>query len=389
MRKNSRLKIFAIIFLLLFIGGIFKIGSSASVQALDLDEINKQIQEYETELARLKNQANTLSNQIAQFDAQIRLTTLKIEETEEKILLLGGRIDQLEVSLDSLTNAFSTRANETYKMARLGDPLIMLITSNNLNEAVSRFHYLQKIQEADRDLLVRLQEAQGLYKEEKDDQETLQAQLEEQGKVLGAQKEAKANLLAVTKSDEKKYQALLAEAIAQKNAFLRFVSGQGGASILENQTFCDGWGCYYNQRDSQWGNSSLGISGLSVANYGCLVTSVSMIASHYGKNIKPLDIASTPSAFFGDTALLLDEFTVNNVHVEKKHVSVSLLDSELAAGRPVIAGLYGGPDHFIVIKEKRGDTYIMNDPFLENGHDKPLTDRYNFSDITSLRLVSF
>ncbi|MEJ2441695.1 MAG: hypothetical protein P8Y06_02130, partial [Patescibacteria group bacterium] len=228
MRKNSRLKIFVIIFLLLFIGGIFKIGSSVSAQSADeLQQLEKQIQEYEAELARLKEQSNTLSNQIAQFDAQIRLTTLKIQETEEKILLLGGRIDQLEISLDSLTDAFSTRANETYKMARLGDPLIMLITSSNLNEAVSRFHYLQKIQEADRDLLVRLQEAQNVYTEEKDDQETLQAQLEEQGQVLGAQKAAKADLLAQTKGSEAEYQSLLAAARAQLAALSRYAQSVG------------------------------------------------------------------------------------------------------------------------------------------------------------------
>ena len=237
--------------------------------------------------------------------------------------------------------------------------------------------------------MVRLQEAQDVYEEEKDDQESLHAQLEQQGKVLGAQKTAKANLLTVTQNDEKHYQSLLAQAIAQKNAFLRFISGQGGASILENQTVCDGWGCYYNQRDSQWGNNFLGLSGLSVASYGCLVTSVSMIASHQGINIKPSDIASNPSAFFGDTAYMLHSYSVNGVSVATQWASKSLLDGELAAGRPVIAGLYGGPDHFIVILRKEGDQYIMHDPFLENGGNRPLTDRYNVSDISSLRLVSF
>lgn len=387
---NPKRLFFAILFSLLLAAGLFRIGPHfVAVKADQLQEINDQIRQYEAEVSRLKSQANTLSNQIAQFDAQIRLTTLKIQETQEKILLLGGRINQLEISLEALTEAFATRANETYKMTRLGDSLIMLITASDLSEVVSRYHYLQRIQEADRDLLVRLQEAQDVYEEEKVDQEDLQTQLEQQSQVLGAQKTAKANLLTVTKNDEKHYQSLLAQAIAQKNAFLRFISGQGGASILENQTVCDDWGCYYNQRDSQWGNNSLGLSGLSVASYGCLITSVSMIASHQGINIKPADIASNPSAFFGDTAYMLHSYSVNGVGVAIQYASKSLLDSELAAGRPVIAGLYGGPDHFIVILRKEGDQYIMHDPFLENGASRPLTDRYNVSDISSLRLVSF
>ena len=219
--------------------------------------------------------------------------------------------------------------------------------------------------------------------------EAAKQKLESQKVLLAQQKVAKENLLAVTKNDEKKYQQFLAQAIAQKRAFYGFVSREGGATILENQTVCDDWGCYYNQRDSEWGRNYLGASGLSVAGYGCLVSSVAMIASHHQINIKPSDIALNPSAFFSDTALLLDNFSVNGVNIRKRHVSKSLLDSELSAGRPVIAGLYSGPDHFIVIKEKKGDNYIMHDPFLENGANRPLNDKYSVSNISTLRLIKF
>lgn len=225
---NPKRLFFAILFSLLLTAGLFKIGPHfVEVGADQLQEINDQIKQYEADISRLKSQANTLSNQIAQFDAQIRLTTLKIQETQEKILLLGGRIDQLEISLEALTEAFATRATETYKMTRLGDSLIMLITASDLGEIVSRYHYLQRIQEADRDLLVRLQEAQDVYEDEKVDQEDLQGQLEEQGRVLGAQKTAKAELLAITKNDEKKYQNLLAKARAELAAIQAIIAGRG------------------------------------------------------------------------------------------------------------------------------------------------------------------
>jgi len=360
-----------------------------AIHAKTLEELQSDIAKYEQEIGKLQSQANTLKNQMAQFDAQIYLAGLKITETEEKILLLGGRIDQLEGSLTTLSDAFSLRASETYKMQRLEDPFIFLVTSNDLSQMVQRFFYLKKIQEADRSLLVRLQEAQDVYKDEKTDQEVLQEELEGQKQVLNAQKAAKAQLLEETNNDEKKYQSLLSEAKAQLAAFSRFVSGQGGASILSNQTKCDSWGCYYNQRDSLWGNMSLGGSSYSVAGYGCLVTSVSMIASHYGRNIKPNDIAAQPDAFVPSTGYLYHSFTANGVSVTINSASKSVLDSELSAGRPVIAGLYSGPDHFIVILRKEGDNYIMHDPFLENGNERPLTDQYSVSDITSLRLVTF
>lgn len=354
-----------------------------------LNQLTNQIKEYENEIQKLKSQGITLSNQIAQYNAQIALTTLKISETETQIELLGGRIDLIQTSLGSLNEAFVRRVNRTYKMTRLGEPVTMLLTSNNLDGAVSSFHYLKKIQEADGDLLKRLADAKSTYEVKKLEQENLQNKLEKESKALSSQKAAKANFLSQTKNDEKKFQELLSEAKAQLSALSRFVAGQGGASILSNQTKCDSWGCYYNQRDSQWGNIGLGGSSYSVAEYGCLVTSVSMVASHYGKNIKPIDIAVNSSAFVPGTGYLYHSFNVNGLTVTLTTASKNLLDSELSAGRPVIAGLYSGPDHFIVITKKEGDTYFMNDPFLENGGNRPLTDKYSLGNISSIRLYQF
>lgn len=365
------------------------VGIYAQSNDEKLQDLNNQIQQYEDQLNKLSSQASTLSNQIAQYDAQIKLTTLKISQTEEKIFLLGGRIDQLETSLQALNNAFTSRVVQTYKMNRLNEPVFMVLLSRNLNDAVSSYHYLKLIQESDRDLLVRLQTTQTNYKDQKQDQENLQKQLESQKNTLDAQKTAKANLLIETRNNEKKYQQLLAEAKAQLSALRRFVTSQGGASILQNQTKCDSWGCYYNQRDAQWGNIGLGGSSYSVAEYGCLVSSVAMLATHSGKNINPGDIAQDPSSFVPGTGYLFHSFSVNGVSVTINSASKDQLDSQLASGKPVIAGLFSGPDHFIVILRKEGDKYIMNDPFLENGSERPLTDKYNVSDINSLRLVSF
>ena len=85
-----------------------------------------------------------------------------------------------------------------------------------------------------------------------------------------------------------------------------------------------------------------------------------------------------------------EPFNVNGVEVSIWSDSVNNLDSLLSSGKPVIAKLsYSYGDHFIVILRKDGDNYIMHDPFIENGNSSSLTDKYNVSDITSLRLASF
>jgi peptidoglycan hydrolase CwlO-like protein len=198
-----------------------------SAECDNVGDVNQKIKCYESVLGKLGDQSKTLSSQIASFDAQIKLTSLKIAQTQEQINLLSGRINQLEGSLGELELAFEQRAVETYKLSRVDDPMVMVLTASDLDEAVSRFFYLKKIQEADRDLLRRLETAQKNYEEEKTDQEELETQLSNQQKNLNSQKAAKNTLLAQTKNNEKQYQSLLAQALAEKAAIERaLVSGR-------------------------------------------------------------------------------------------------------------------------------------------------------------------
>lgn len=202
-------------------------ATRAETEEEKLTKLKEQIQEYQNEIEKLQNQANTLANQVAQFDAQINLTLLKINQTEEKILQLGGRIERIKTSVDSLQQAFSRRAVRTYMMARVGEPYLIVFSAPDISTMVTSLHYLKKIQEADTDLIAKLKDAKDTYEEEKDEQLSLQEELEEQRQVLGAQKSAKANLLATTKNDEKKYQELLASARAEFEAIQAIIAGQG------------------------------------------------------------------------------------------------------------------------------------------------------------------
>lgn len=244
--------LFGFIFMLLvvFVGRHMVLAQNPQEK---LQELNKQIKEYESEINRLSAEANTLSNQISQYDAQINLTTLKISQTEEKISLLGGRINLLEDSLTSLSDAFTSRVNQSYKLARMSDPYMVFLSSDSLSGAVSNFYYLEKIQEADRNLLLKLESAQTTYIAEKSDQEELQIELGDQRLTLGTQKVAKAKLLNITRNDEKRYQNLLARSRAERDAIQAIIAGKGEetevgdvnegdkiASIIPGASVCSG-----------------------------------------------------------------------------------------------------------------------------------------------------
>jgi hypothetical protein len=108
----------------------------------------------------------------------------------------------------------------------------MFASSPDLSGLVSSFHYLKRIQEADRDLLVKLEDAQNVYEGEKQDQEVLQIELEEQKAVLGAQKAAKTILLEQTRNDEKRYQDLLAAVRAEFEAIQAIIAGRGEEELV-------------------------------------------------------------------------------------------------------------------------------------------------------------
>lgn len=397
MKINEKKILFSILFAIGSFVSLVAPSNSLAVSCTDScsDEASctEVIAECTKQVTTLQSQANTLKNQIAQFDAQIRLTTVKITETQNKINQLGGRIEQLKDSVDNLTQAFNARAAETYKLSRFENKFVFILTAADISDAQSRLHYLMKIQEEDNNLLQRLKDAKTNYEEEKVDQEALQKELEKQKANLNSQKAAKNNLLAVTKNDEKRYQSLLSQAKAQLASFKGFTSSKGGSSILSGQTKCnEGWsGCYYNQRDSEWGNMSLGGTSYLMKDSGCFVTSIAMMASHSGKDVKPGIIAGIPAIFTGQGDLIWAPFNVNGTSISVSSDSRSNLDSYVTNGKPIIAKLhYSYGDHFIVILRKDGDTYYMNDPYLENGYNKPLSaGGYSVSDINSLRVVSF
>lgn len=200
---------------------------SAQESVGELNELARKIQEYSAKVQQLQAQANTLANQIGQFDAKINLTEAQIQQTQEQIMLLGGRIDQLDVSMQRLGEAFANRVVETYKIARYGDSVVYMATAPNVEDAISRYHYLQKIQAADQELLAKLRNAQTTYLDQKDDLEELQQVLGVQKEELNSQKAAKAHLLSVTKNDEKSYQSLLSSARAEYEAIQAIIAGYG------------------------------------------------------------------------------------------------------------------------------------------------------------------
>lgn len=370
----------------------------------DENELKDYVADCNSKLSSLSGQKQTLSQALAVLSTQINLTQAKIAKQSQllasleiEIADLSGKIQSLDYSLTDLTKLFVARVRSSY-ISNSKNTFTIFANSSSLTELTSGLRYLETVRDHDRELLVALEksrldyDAQKTLKEAKQKEvEDVKASLDHEKLALSSQVAAKNKLLTDTKNNEARYQSLLSSAQAQLAAFRRFTTSQGGASLLSNQTRCDDWGCYYNQRDSLWGNQTIGLSSEVMKEVGCLVTSMAMVASHYGKSIKPGDIAASSSPFWGNTAYMNQgSWTVGGVTMNRTRIgsSTAKIDEELSAGRPVVVGIYSGPDHFLVITKKDGDDYIINDPFPENGGGIKFSSRYPISAISSVDRVT-
>lgn len=367
-------------------------------------DLQNKINELQSKINDLQGQEKTLSDQISVYDNQIKLTTYKIQQAKQQIADLtldidtaSKKIENINSSLDNLTKVLYNRIRATYEIGS-APSFQVLVASNDVTDFVERAKYLRLAQQHDKRLIYDTVQAKNdyanqknIFEEEKKRVQALNAQLLAYNQQLDQQKGSKQQLLSETQGSEANYQRILAQTKAQLASFQGFVSSQGGSSLLGNQTVCDDWGCYYNQRDSQWGGNSLNGTGYTLADSGCLVTSMAMMYTHYGhRDINPQSINSNSSNFSGIPAALLKfSITANGVGADRQRISS--VDSGLSSG-PVIVGISydGGPysDHFLVLISGSSGNYQMNDPYTAGGHNIPFTSHYSVGSIREIYTVS-
>lgn len=408
-----------IIFILLLSVFFFKKNLSAieceigiNLSGLSQKELQEIKSKCEEKISQLAKKRNTLASEINYIDTQIYLTNLKVTETEKKIEqtekeigVLNEKIEGLDESLDRLSNLLLKKIIVDYKNKRIS-LLSIFLESDQIDDLVNRIKYIKTTRENNQKLIIQVQNAKINFEEQKKLREEKKVELDSLKVILAKQKNdllnqqnAKRKLLADTQNSEVIYQRIVAQAKAQLASFINYVRSFGGASILSNQTSCDGWGCYYNQRDNQWGNFVINNSydcndgtstECSIAKVGCLVTSVAMYASHLGYKINPLDIATNSDNFAANTALLKKGILyAKGIKIERIPIG-SALSPEILSNKPVIVGIKYGPygTHFLLIKKYENGNYIMNDPFIENGKDKNFTDYYSLNSVFSVEIIN-
>ena len=212
------------------------------------DELTEQLQEKEAEISKLEgqlreaqSQEKTLKSQLSIIDGQTQITTLKIEETNLKIAKLkreitdlSGRIDRISTSLDTLSEILLKRIVQTYKYSNAVSTFDLLFSSHGFTDLIQRLKYIQVAQAYDKKKLYELQATKLAYNEQKQDKQVRQQEAEKLNKQLelyktqlAQQKKDKEELLRITKNDESRYQALIAQLRAELASIAQAISNIG------------------------------------------------------------------------------------------------------------------------------------------------------------------
>jgi peptidoglycan hydrolase CwlO-like protein len=216
---------------LFVIFSLFVVRFAIAQECHNAEECGKKVAEYEAKLKEIRTEKNTLSSQISLMDTQINLTVAKIKNTEhtitktaEEIENLSGKIEGLNGSLDYLSKVLLQKIVKGYKTREIS-ALDIVLDSGNVTSLENRIKYLESAQNADRRLAFKLQQTKVNFEEQKNLREEKKVKLEElkisldkQKIDLGVQKTQKQGLLTQTQGDEKKYQQLLAQALAEFQA---------------------------------------------------------------------------------------------------------------------------------------------------------------------------
>lgn len=152
------------------------------------------------------------------------------------------------------------------------------------------------------------------------------------------------------------------------------------------------------QNDDQWKNVKLGNSSITMGEWGCLLTSVTMLLNGIGYNETPKTVNDKMKQAGGFHDALFIPSVVPLIwsncvyrdmqNCESYPAPIAQIDDALAAGKPVILQVdwnkqVGVQTHFVLVKEKRGNDYVIYDPYKYGGDgpDKEvlLTSRYKYN----------
>ncbi len=360
--------------------------------ALEAQKAREQLQDKKEEAEYLQGQLSILGYQIKEAETSLAITNQKIEETTQKINTLKAEIEKQESDLAKENSSMDSVLSSWYMEGDSNSMVNNIFSSSNLSEIISSQEYYDSIKQQIELKIAKIDQLKKDLYNQKTEQETSIAELNRhkdnqvtQKASIESQQNSQASLLKNTNNaisdlkDQEKVATQKAQEIQTKINQINATKIWGGQITSSNDS---GW--YYSQLS--YPNLYLGPSYYTVAQYGCLITSLTMVAKYYGRNYD-VPSAVAASSFNREGYLLYTPIVSDG---GSQPIDWNRVNEELADGHPVVVGVAlgvsmgnsYGVSHFVVLKpySQNGNHYSMHDP-LGAGRG------YDLSQVKAMRIV--
>ena len=190
-------------------------ATSQGVGAVSLAVIQQQIAKLEKRISGhrgtlydIRDRRDTLENriaiynaQIADIDAKLELTDLKIKSLEKKIIIKGRELDEQKALL-------AENLRSLYKSGELST-LEILASSDSYSDYINQQEYLERIKVGIQESADKVEALKEELEDQRDQQKILRNEQANQRREVAAQKAEKDALLAQTAGEESRYQSIV------------------------------------------------------------------------------------------------------------------------------------------------------------------------------------
>lgn len=362
-------------------------ADTASDTAQKIKDLEEKTRVYQKIIELKQKQENTLDNQVAILEAEINKLESESEakkdeigELNKKIINLEKQISDTEISI-KLQRKILADLIQTYYENKDQDIIIAFLSDKTLSAFMAKEDRFVQIEDKANEILKNIKALKdGLENEKKtvEDEKKkvtdLFYELQEQSSDLQDKREQKQVLIVQTQGEQSKYEDLLEKIEEQKQELLNIdelgvgLSADAYAKPPSSAFASTGW--YYSQRDSRWGNQTIGNTRTLLKSYGCAVAAVSMVFTYHGDLITPGSLAKKktfssdlivwPAVSFGGKVAMAGSYSHGNI-------SWSIVDAEIKKGNPVIVYIKktkGSGGHYVAIHTKISNgKYVVHDPY--------------------------
>lgn len=192
-------------------------ATSSSDLQNKINALNEEVKKNQATLDDISGQANTLQNKVDSLNAEINSLQAKIDLASLQIEQTNQQIEITKEKLDKQKKIMYENARTLYKEGDVST-IEILASSDNFSEFVNRQEYLTKVKENVNAAAREVVALKTQLEKKIEDLKNFTIEQKSQQTLIGYRRDEQSTVLAKTRGEEQKYQAIVAGLAAQQAA---------------------------------------------------------------------------------------------------------------------------------------------------------------------------